>query len=316
MSARNHPWLRALALGLVLACFALRAPAHAEERISVLTNMLTSRSDKTRLSAVLALAKLADRNAQPPLISALNDSSMRVRAVAATALGRLGCSEALPALRRLAVDDPDPEVRSAASTATMKIARLGHPTEYRAAKTGELETRSGSSSTLRPVRGDRGDRVAAASVREPGEPRAELYVLINSSSDDSPGTTDKATRKSHAEIIKRVLADRMRSEQAITTDAGDAQRWRIAAQHIDLSVTKLDAVKRGGFVEIDAQLRLAISDENGKLVSFLSGGAKVQVSKQTYDPSKLPGLRREALVNAMRGMFDKLLAHLREHPEG
>ena len=67
--------------------------------------------------------------------------------------------------------------------------------------------------------------------------------------------------------------------------------------------------------EIDAQLRLAISDDSGKMLSFLSGGAKVQVGNQTFDPRYLPALRREALENAMRGMFDKLLGHLRDHAQ-
>ena len=64
-------------------------------------------------------------------------------------------------------------------------------------------------------------------------------------------------------------------------------------------------------MEIDAQLRLAISDEKGKMLSFLSGGAKVQIPRKTYDAKYLPSLRKEALENAMRGMFDKLLTHLR-----
>jgi hypothetical protein len=93
----------------------------------------------------------------------------------------------------------------------------------------------------------------------------------------------------------------------------EAQRWSLEARHIDLSVTRLDVVRAGAAVEIHAQLRLAISDDSGKMLSFLSGGAKVQVGNQTFDARYLPALRREALENAMRGMFDKLLAHLHEH---
>jgi hypothetical protein len=80
-------------------------------------------------------------------------------------------------------------------------------------------------------------------------------------------------------------------------------------------VTRLDVVRNATAVEIDAQLRLAISDDSGKMMSFLSGGAKVQVGNQTFDPRYLPALRREALENAMRGMFDKLLGHLRDHAQ-
>ena len=65
-------------------------------------------------------------------------------------------------------------------------------------------------------------------------------------------------------------------------------------------------------MEIEAELRLAISDDKGKMLSFLSGGAKIQVPKRTFDAKYLPNLRKEALENAMRGMFDKLLKHLRD----
>src|SRR4051812_33247833 len=87
---------------LALALASAAVPARAEPPIAQLTRMLRSGSDKTRLSAVLALAKLGDPAAQKPLITALHDPSVRVRGVAATALGRLGCDAALPALRVLA----------------------------------------------------------------------------------------------------------------------------------------------------------------------------------------------------------------------
>src|SRR5882762_10070878 len=96
---------------LVLAAFAVLAavahlgPAHAEDRVAALTRMLGSSSDKTRLSAVLALAKLGEPKVEKPLIHALHDPNPRVRGVAAVALGRLECAAALPQLRVLARDD-------------------------------------------------------------------------------------------------------------------------------------------------------------------------------------------------------------------
>jgi hypothetical protein len=47
------------------------------------------------------------------------------------------------------------------------------------------------------------------------------------------------------------------------------------------------------------------------MLSFVSGGAKVQVKKASYDMQYLPQLRREAIENAVKGLFDKLLAHLK-----
>jgi hypothetical protein len=301
--------LRVVCVGLLAIVFAAvlqYAPAHAEQRVAALTRMLSSSSDKTRLSAVLALAKLAEPAAQKALVGALNDPSARVRVVAATALGRLACEAALPRLRTLASEDTDDDVRKAAGNAAMKIARASRPADDRPARSdGDVEARRMAAGGARPV----------GRLARPDEPHPDLYVLINSSSDDSPGIADKAARKQHADIIKRVLMQHCRAEPSITSTFDDAQRWDLIARHIDLSVTRLDVVRNATAVEIDAQLRLAISDDSGKMLSFLSGGAKVQVGNQTFDPRYLPALRKEALENAMRGMFDKLLRHLRDHAQ-
>jgi HEAT repeat protein len=298
----RHPVIgrRVLAvMGLVLVVLLRLSPADAEDRVAVLTRMLSSSSDKTRLSAVLALAKLGDHAAQKPLVVALRDPSVRVRSVAATALGRLGCQAALPALRVLANDDTDDSVRQAASNAAMKIAQTSQP-EDRPAK-AELDAQA-RRTTAHPGVG--AGRIA--------EPHADLYLLVSSSADDSPGTADKTSRKMHAEIVRRVLLDQLRTEASVTSVAVDARRWGLAARHIDLSVTRLEVGNAGGYTEIAAELRLAISDDNGKMLSFLSGGARVQVPSQKFDARYLPSLRKEALENAMRGMFGKLLGHLRD----
>ncbi|HET9627142.1 MAG TPA: HEAT repeat domain-containing protein [Kofleriaceae bacterium] len=275
---------------IAIACATVvgHAPrVRAEDRVAALTRMLDSPSDKTRLSAVLALAKLGDRAVEKPLVAALRDASQRVRAVAATALGRLGCQAALPALRWLAETDADPGVRQAANNATIKIGQAPRPAAVAEA------------------------RRAAPLPGHAGEPHADLYLLVNSAADDSPGPADKTTRKTHAEIVRRALVDQLRNEASVTSTAGDAQRWGLDARHIDLSVTKLEVSKAGGFIEVNAELRLAISDDHGKMMSFLSGGAKVQVPDQKFDTRYLPSLRKEALENALRGMLGKLLAHLR-----
>jgi hypothetical protein len=299
---------RFAAIAVVFAVLALRhAPAHAEERITVLTKMLSSSSDKTRLSAVLALAKLGNGAAQKPLITALRDRSDRVRAVAATALGSLACEPALTTLQALAREDAHPDVRKAASNAAIKIAlaRTRGPAD-RAAKR-EAEALARRAPTV-----SNGHGAFAAD----DEPHPDLYVLINSSSDDSPGSADKEVRKRHADIIKRVLTEKCRTETSVTSQAVEAQRWGLDARHIDLSVTRLEVAKIGNDVAIDVQLRLAISDDNGRMLSFLTGGAKLQVPSAKFDARYLPQMRREVLENAMRGMFDKLLAHLRDSSQG
>ena len=283
---------------LIVLAFALLqpAPARAEERIAQLTTMLSSSSDKTRLSAVVSLARLGDKRALKPLVTALHDPNPQVRGIAAAALGKLGHKAALPALRNVATDDGDPTVRTRARDAAVAIAKANHVPDELPAVEPTAQARHGGFG------------------RQPHavEDRADLYVMIKSSSDDSPGRADKPTRKTHGDVIRQVLVDSFKVSPSVTMVAADAQRWGLDPRLLDLSVVKLDVTQSGGYVEVDAELRLAISDDTGKMLSFVSGGAKVQIPQGKFNWKYLPNVRKEALENAMRGLFDKLLEHLHQ----
>ncbi|MBA3541291.1 MAG: HEAT repeat domain-containing protein [Deltaproteobacteria bacterium] len=272
--------------------------AHAD-RITELTTMLASSSDKTRLSAVTALARLGDKRSLKPLVTALADPNAGVRTLAAKSLGSLGHKAALPALRTAAADDTDAAVRAAAKAAATMIAKANNVPDV---------------DPTRPA-----PAVAARSAGRPGfgqTPRAveihpDLYISLKSSSDDSPGKHDKAARKVHGDVLRQALTSSLKGSPLVTMAAADATRWSLDLRQIDLSVVKMEVTQTGKMIEVDAQLRLAISDDKGRMMSFLSGGAKVQVPKKTFNMNYLPNLRKEALENAMRGMFDKLIAHMR-----
>ena len=63
--------------------------------------------------------------------------------------------------------------------------------------------------------------------------------------------------------------------------------------------------------DCDSGAPSAISNDAGKMISFVSGGAKMQVPRRGYDASYLPQLRRDAIENAVRGLFTKLIDQLR-----
>lgn len=262
--------------------------------------MLTSSSEKTRLSAVLSLARLGDKRTLKPLVTALHDPSAGVRAIAATALGKLGHKAALPALKSAAQDDLDDTVRTKAREAAILVAKANHLTDD-----------AGATATT-----DAGQarKKVSGFGRSPHavDDHPDLYVTIKGTNDDSPGKTDKTTRKTHAEILKTALSDQLKVAPQVTMAATDAQRWGLDPRMIDVSVTKLELVQVGTNMEMQAELRLAISDDKGKLISFLAGGATVQIPVAKYKPKFLPGMRKDALEGALKGMFDKLLAHLRQ----
>ena len=280
------------------------APARADS-VDDLSKQLSSSNEKSRLSATVSLARLGDKRALKPLVTALHDPAAEIRAIAASALGKLKHKAALPALRSLAIDDTDEGVRKKAREAAIAVAKANDiaddlPAAEPAASTKPVHARHTSGFGRSP------HAVADA---------PDLYVMIKSSSDDSPGKADKPTRKQNAEVVKQTLLDSFKAAPQVTMTAADAQRWGLDPRTIDLSVVKMDVETNGGYVEIAAELRLAISDENGKMLSFLSGGAKVQIPSSKFKGQFLQNYRREALEGAMRGMFDKLLVHLRQQSQ-
>ncbi|MGE5183398.1 MAG: HEAT repeat domain-containing protein [Acidobacteriota bacterium] len=281
---------------LVLACVMPRVSF--ADRISDLTAQLSSSSEKTRLSAVVSLARLGDKRALKPLVTALHDPSAQVRAIAATALGHLGHKAALPSLKNAATDDTDQIVRTKAREAEAMVAKANHLPD-------ELATAPAAQAT-------QARHVGFGHSPHAVTDRPDLFVQVKSSSDDSPGNASKAMRQAHADFLKQTLTDEFKAAPQVTMVQAEAQRWGLDARHLDLSVVKLEVVQNGPTVEIEAELRLAISDDTGKMLSFLSGGAKVEVPRTKFKPQFLPDLRKEAIEGAMRGMFDKLVAHLRQ----
>jgi hypothetical protein len=290
-------------------------PVLAGDRVAELTSNLSSSSENTRLSAVLSLARLGDKRAIKPLITALQDPNAKVRAIAATALGKLGQKAALAPLKALATDDTDETVRKVAREAANSVARANHlENEISAAPNSEpAPPPSASSSAATPQPQPTQARMTGFG-RSPHavENHPDLYVTLKGTNDDSPGNTDKATRKLNADVLAVALKDELRTAHQVTMIQDDAERWGLEARQIDVSVTKVEVAQNGNYMEVGVDLRLAISDNTGKMMSFLSGGAKVQVPLSKYRPQYLGNIRKEAIQGAVQGIMDKLLAHLRQ----
>jgi hypothetical protein len=292
-------------LALVALVFALvlhAAPALADD-VDDLAKTMSSSSEKARISAVASLARLEDKRALKPLVAALRDPSTKVRAIACVGLGKLKHKASFAALKNTASDDTDDTVRDKAREAMIAVAKANDMMDSL-----PPDVQPAPVATMSKAKHTKGFGHNAHAV----EPRPDLYVLVKSSSDDSPGKADKFTRKSNGDIVKQALLDSFKTAPQVTLTAADAQRWGLDPRAIDLSVTHLDVSDTDGMVEIDAELRLAISDESGKMLSFVSGGAKVQVPTAKFNARYLPQFRKQALEGAMQGLFDKLLDHLRQ----
>jgi hypothetical protein len=268
------------------------------ERLGELSDTLaTSKVDKERITAAVALGKLADKRVLRPLVNALKDSSNVVRAVAAAGLGRLGHQAALPALQQ-ATHDEDEVVRKRAVEA---VATIKNREDTKAAL-GDGTGKGGGSGTKKAGFGD-SPRVA--------DEHPELYVVLKSSRDDSAGKHTAAQRKEHEALMKTVVARELGRTAIVTADAKTASRFGIDKHNIDVSIVKMSNDVNGAFVDVECQIRIAISNDKGKMLSFLSGGATVQVPKGSFSEKYLPQWRKEALENAVKGVYQNLIKHLK-----
>ena len=294
---------RLVALGIALALTA-GAPieVHADRVTDLSRTLRTSKREKNRIAAAVSLGRLHDRRAVPPLTAALRDRSHLVRAVAAAALGAIADPAALPDLRRATRDD-NASVRRRAREAIAMIDR-----RHRRTAAGRA--------AARPVRG----RPTSIRLSPRERPRLvdeapRLFVSITSVADKSATTATTRQRSNRQRKMRELLAAGLDSDPGITLDPARGAAPGITRFAIDGTITKFQRRARGPWVEVEVHIRLSISNSRGKMLSFLSGGATVQVPRAKFTLDYEPQMKLEALEGAIHGVNDDLVAFLSRHAE-
>lgn len=296
-SPRGKPGFRLVQLAAAVIVLAVLTGEARADRIADLSYELrTSSSEKTRISAAVALGRLDDPRAVEPLTRALRDHSRVVRAVAATALGHIGDESALPALRR-AARDRDLSVRKRAREAAVKLENRRDARLRVARLVGWSE---------KPT-----DYQIDAHERPLVRPRkASLYIIVKSTRDRSPEPASDRLRQRRAAALRRQIMRQLSATPGVTLSEDEAHDLRLASFSIDVSIVKLERRAVGDTVQVGCHLRLAISDRRGRILSVLNGGAKVEVPRRTFWQLYLGELRREAMENAVKGVGQRLVTFL------
>jgi hypothetical protein len=128
-------------------------------------------------------------------------------------------------------------------------------------------------------------------------------VTIASASDAS-GEADPDVRKHNVETMRRVL------DPAIAAIDAEARRLELDARQLDVSIVRLELTSDDTKVYIASELRLVISDANGRMLSMISSSATVEVPLPRYRASRLPKLHDQALENASSSLADSVRAHV------
>jgi hypothetical protein len=286
----------------VIVCVAGAArPAHAERVHDLARALVHGKHVKTRVSAASALGRLRDRRALRSLTLALGDASYLVRELAAVALGNLGDPAALPALERARADK-----RRAVRRQVLLAIDL-----IRARSPRARGVAARTASPAAPVRGST-SLAYPAPVARPGEP-LPIYVQLKSISDKSADAAAARTRRQRTDRMRSLMSGALARGKDVTLLAAttSAATMRYA---IDLTLMKLSHVERGPHIEVECEIRVAISTQEGKMLSFLTGGAKVQVPRGSFREDYLPQLRGEAIEGAVRSVHADLAAFLKKLP--
>jgi hypothetical protein len=131
-------------------------------------------------------------------------------------------------------------------------------------------------------------------------PRGAPGVVIASSSDSSPGTLDVRARVQHREIVRRALLDVLHRSGADVRHAG------IGVRRLDVAIVAWRVTPSTGQLDVAVELRVVICDETGRMLSILTGRARMSAP----DRAPLPALREQVLAEAVRGMTSSLQSQL------
>lgn len=277
-------------LAALIFCGALiagTAELGADELPALTAKLEHARSEKARIAAVVSIGRLRDRRALRPLIQALRDPSHVVRSVAASALGHLGDQRALPALRRARKRDRDRGVRRRAAAAIDSIERR----------------------TRRPRASQR--RLAHYRLAGREAPRTpEFYLVVESARDQSRGRASRTLRQRRAAAMREWLLDELRENHRVTLSEERAAKLDLEPYGLDLSITHLRRRRRGAIVEVSCEVRVAISDRRGKMLSFLTGTAAVQVPRRGFRRQYEVDMQKEAVENAVKSVHQDLVTFL------
>jgi hypothetical protein len=275
-------------------------PAAADKFHDLSHALIHGKTEKARISAAVSLGRMRDRRAMKPLVRALADRSNVVRALAVSGLGHLEDPAALPALVR-AQKDPDPTVKRRAAEAIAAI---------RAARTPK-----GGPPLARRARGR--DRLAHYAIaprerRLAGQP--EVFVVLKSALDKSEGRAAPRARALRAHQMRSLIVNELRRDEQVTLLSSVAVELGIEPYSVDVSILKMGRSERGPFIEIECQLRVAVSNQRGKMLSVMTGGAKVQVPRRTFRAQYERQFQKEAMENAVKSVHQDLIKYLRSRP--
>lgn len=275
---------------LVFAC-ALAIAAHARparaDNLGDLVTQLGDDSDKVRLSAATALARLGKESHDTRAIMAMakcvvNDSEKSVRGACAYGLGVTIDDTTKPSIKKLAV-------------ANLKKALAEDDSDFvkkQAEKALDLLGAGGGATSPK----DNGNSATA-----PASAAGGIYVNIGPMSSKTGGTDDKKLQAQMVTVATAAMASAAPS-YATTWPGGVPSKGALAAKqiagfYVDGTLNELKIKEDGSTATVSCKISMLLASFPDKSVfGFLNGGASVQASTSPRDEALARGDCVQAVV--------------------
>jgi hypothetical protein len=276
---------RWLWLGVVMAAVILPLVAWADARTDRLVTLLRSSGNyRVRVQSAQSLGRIRDPQTVQPLVGALGDSHPAVRAAAALALGRIGSSDAVGPLNRLARDRRQPPlVQNQARQAVQQIQRMVQMSSSR-----QPAATSTAAARFYVGVGEMGNTTGSRS----GELESTLQRFVQEALNRAGGGIEVAPLNESINQTKRVL-----------------QRRRLRGYYVQGSVTRLEAV--GGQVHAVVSI-MVLSNPERDLRMMLQGRGMASMGNAAGAARRR--VEDAALEGAVRGAVSRLAQQLSSQP--
>lgn len=251
----------ALAVLVVAINLFWTAIAYADRVDRLITTLQTDSAYKIRMQAASMLGKLRDTRAVPALMGALRDEAPTVRTVAAAALAQIGDKRAVPELKRLLETEQNHMVRSQFERSLKSLS--------------SVVTRTGGGGRFFLTIGK---------------------IAVN---------TSKSWRQM-ADVFRQALIKSFQGVDGVQMDISgqrpspqELRQKQLKAYIIDGTIISLEKVSRGSVIEFNASIRVSLSTyPENSMKAFYSGGTSTEAQANTLRPNEAESIFKELLEAA------------------
>jgi len=182
------------------------------------------------------------------------------------------------------------------------------PVEVRAARASTPSTSPKSAPEVS------GTLVSSSDAPQPAAARPQVHVVLKSAGDEAVDSESDADRRMWARRVSALLIAELEQDESVGLVSSELPDPSVDPYGIDVALVKLAPVERDAHVDVECEIRVSISTRDGKMLSVLTGGAKVEVPRGAFREELLPQLGLEVMEVAVDSVHRDLVAYLLQLP--